>query len=91
VHDDAWWNPDDPLLYGRDRAHDLRDVFRDLLDPDPDQSDAPAAECRDGPVAVAHEWRTVVLDDAGHVTIVTRPDDARLVAAEILEIHAATR
>jgi pimeloyl-ACP methyl ester carboxylesterase len=35
--------------------------------------------------------RTVVLDDAGHVTIVTRPEHARIVVAEILEIHAATR
>ena len=29
--DDEWWNPHEPLLYGVDRVHDLRDAYREYL------------------------------------------------------------
>ena len=59
LDDDEWWNPDEPLLYGPDRAHDLRDAFRELMDRDPDRRDALAAERPDGPLAVTHRRRGI--------------------------------
>ena len=54
LEDDEWWNRDEPLLYGPDRVHDLRDAFRDLVDRDPKLREAIVADRPDGPLAVTH-------------------------------------
>lgn len=52
--DDEWWNFREPLLYGPKRVHDLRDVYRDLLDSRSDLADRVRAESPEGPLAVTH-------------------------------------
>ena len=52
--DDEWWNPREPLLYGADRVHDLRDVYRDVLARDPQAAARVQAAAPDGPLAVTH-------------------------------------
>lgn len=57
--DDVWWNEREPLLYGPDRVHDLRDVYRDHLDRDPDELARSLAARPDGPLMVTHERKGV--------------------------------
>jgi hypothetical protein len=57
--DDEWWNRDEPLLYGPDRAHDLRDAFRDHIDRDPQLQDAIATQRPEGPLAITHRRRGI--------------------------------
>lgn len=57
--DDHWWNRHEPLLYGTDRVHDLRDVYRDHLERHPAERAAALAERPEGPLAVTHERRGV--------------------------------
>ena len=57
--DDVWWNKREPLLYGAGRVHDLRDVWRDLLDHDPEMLSAVLAERPAGPLAVTHLRRGI--------------------------------
>ena len=54
---DEWWNRDEPLLYGPNRVHDLRDAFRDLVDRDPQLREAIMTDRPDGPLAVTHRRR----------------------------------
>jgi endonuclease/exonuclease/phosphatase family metal-dependent hydrolase len=50
----VWWNSNEPLLLGADRIHDLRDVYRELLQRD-DERRAAVLEARpEGPLAVSH-------------------------------------
>lgn len=57
LEDDEWWNDDEPVLYGPDRAHDLRDIFRELVERDADLRTAISAAHPDGPLAVTHRRR----------------------------------
>jgi hypothetical protein len=57
--DDEWWNKREPLLYGAERAHDLRDVWRDVLDHDPELLAGVLAERPRGPLAVTHVRRGI--------------------------------
>lgn len=52
--EDEWWNRWEPTLYGPDRVHDLRDVYRDLLDQRPDLAAQAREAAPDGPLAVTH-------------------------------------
>lgn len=52
--DDAWWNEREPLLYGPDRVHDLRDVYRDHLEANPALARQVRVERPDGPLAITH-------------------------------------
>lgn len=56
--DDEWWNDDEPVLYGPDRAHDLRDIFREQVERDPDLHRRIVAARPEGPLAVTHRRRT---------------------------------
>lgn len=51
---DEWWNPQEPLLYGPDRVHDLRDVYRDHLQARPDLTAQIQQERPTGPLAVTY-------------------------------------
>jgi hypothetical protein len=57
--DDVWWNKREPLLYGPDRVHDLRDAWRDVLDRDSDHMAALMTERPEGPLAVTHLRRGI--------------------------------
>lgn len=57
--DDEWWNKHEPLLYGPERVHDLRDVYRVHLEANPDLAARVRAERPDGPLAVTHRRRGV--------------------------------
>jgi endonuclease/exonuclease/phosphatase family metal-dependent hydrolase len=52
--DCEWWNDQEPQLFGVDRIHDLRDVYREVLDADPQRRAEVLAEHPDGPLAVSH-------------------------------------
>lgn len=52
--DDEWWNEREPLLYGPDRVHDLRDVYRDHLEANPALARQVRVERPDGPLAITH-------------------------------------
>jgi endonuclease/exonuclease/phosphatase family metal-dependent hydrolase len=54
LEDCVWWNPQEPLLLGVDRRHDLRDAYRAVLDADPQRRAAIFTERPDGPLAVTH-------------------------------------
>lgn len=54
LHDDQWWNPSEPLLYGPERVHDLRDVYRDHLDQTPANAQRIRQGRPDGPMAVTY-------------------------------------
>jgi endonuclease/exonuclease/phosphatase family metal-dependent hydrolase len=49
-----WWNPQEELLLGAERIHDLRDAYRDLLRQDPERREAILRERPDGPLAVSY-------------------------------------
>ncbi|ROR72384.1 endonuclease/exonuclease/phosphatase family protein [Bogoriella caseilytica] len=51
---DEWWNKHEPLLYGPDRVHDLRDAYRDYLDANPAVAEGVRSERPDGPLTVTH-------------------------------------
>lgn len=55
--EDVWWNDHEPLLYGPDRVHDLRDGYRELVARDRDLQQAIASERPEGPLAVTHRRR----------------------------------
>lgn len=55
--EDEWWNRWEPLLYGPDRVHDLRDVYRDHLANNPDLAAHLRQTHPDGPLAVTHRRR----------------------------------
>lgn len=57
--DDEWWNPHEPLLYGVDRVHDLRDTYREYLATYPELAAHIRAERPDGPLAVTHTRRGI--------------------------------
>jgi len=57
LQDDEWWNNDEPMMYGPNRHHDLRDAFRDLVDRDPELRRAIVAERPEGPLVVTHRRR----------------------------------
>lgn len=50
-----WWNPEEPVLFGEDRPHDLRDVFREYLSTDPARWKAVEARFPEGPLAVSYD------------------------------------
>ena len=54
---DEWWNRWEPLLYGPDRVHDLRDVYRDHLAHNPDLAAHLRQTHPDGPLEVTHRRR----------------------------------
>jgi hypothetical protein len=56
---DEWWNKWEPLLYGPERVHDLRDAWRDVLDRDPQRMASVLAERPEGPLAVTHVRRGI--------------------------------
>jgi endonuclease/exonuclease/phosphatase family metal-dependent hydrolase len=49
-----WWNPQEALLLGDERLHDLRDAYRDLLRNDPARREDILRERPDGPLAVSY-------------------------------------
>ena len=51
---DEWWNPREPLLFGPQRVHDLRDAYRDVVASDPAMAARVRAEAPDGPLAITH-------------------------------------
>ena len=53
--DDEWWNDREPLMFGPNRVHDLRDTFRDYLANNPDAAARTRALRPDGPLAVTYE------------------------------------
>lgn len=57
--DDEWWNAHEPLLYGVDRVHDLRDTYREYLAGHRELAAQLRAERPDGPLAVTHTRRGV--------------------------------
>lgn len=69
--DDEWWNRREPLLYGPDRVHDLRDVYRDYLDANPGLAARIRGDRPDGPLAVTHRRRGV---DCRYDAIYASPD-----------------
>jgi hypothetical protein len=52
--DCVWWNDKERLLLGADRIHDLRDVYRELLQRDADRRGAVLEGRPSGPLAVSH-------------------------------------
>lgn len=56
--DDEWWSKHEPLLYGPDRVHDLRDVYRDYLETTPDLKPSIRKERSEGPLAVTYRRGT---------------------------------
>lgn len=50
-----WWNADEPVLFGSDRPHDLRDVFREYVASDPTRWAEVEARFPDGPLAVSYD------------------------------------
>lgn len=59
LSEDEWWNDKEPLLYGPDRVHDLRDVYRDHLAANPELADRVRQEYPEGPLAVTHLRRGI--------------------------------
>ena len=57
--EDEWWNDRELLLYGPDRVHDLRDVYRDHLAANPDLAARLRRARPDGPTAVTHQRRGI--------------------------------
>lgn len=55
LEDTVWWHDREAVLLGADRAHDLRDVYRDWLSQDPARLEAVLSENPDGPLATSHE------------------------------------
>lgn len=55
--EDEWWNRWEPLLYGPDRVHDLRDVNREYLATYPELAVQVQKARPDGPLAVTHRRR----------------------------------
>lgn len=51
---DEWWNGSEPLLYGPDRVHDLRDTYRDHLDANPGLAAEVRQQFPEGPLAITH-------------------------------------
>lgn len=56
---DEWWNKWEPLLYGVERVHDLRDVYRDHLAARPHLAAQVREKYPNGPLAVTHRRRGV--------------------------------
>lgn len=56
---DEWWNKWEPLLYGVDRVHDLRDVYRDHLQGQSELAQEVRNARPDGPLAVTHLRRKI--------------------------------
>lgn len=54
LSEDEWWNGREPLMYGPDRVHDLRDVYRDHLTRDLGAAERVRRDFPDGPLAVTH-------------------------------------
>ena len=54
LHDSEWWNDEEPLLIGEERIHDLRDVYREALERDPERRAAVLADAPEGPLATSH-------------------------------------
>lgn len=52
--DDEWWNDREPVLYGPERAHDLRDAYREVVDRDEALRGRLAEDRPDGPLAVTY-------------------------------------
>lgn len=52
--DTEWWHDREAVLLGVDRAHDLRDVYRDWLGQDETRGEAVRAKRPNGPLAVSH-------------------------------------
>jgi hypothetical protein len=52
--DNEWWYPDEAVLLGAQRDHDLRDVYREHAEADPELWARIARERPDGPLAVSH-------------------------------------
>ena len=75
---DEWWNDDETVLYGPDRAHDLRDLFREQVDRDPDLRREIAAARPDGPLAVTHSRRGA---DCRYDAIYASPE------LEVISVH----
>lgn len=50
-----WWNADEPLLFGEERTHDLRDVFREVVSSDPERWSELAERAPEGPLAVSYD------------------------------------
>lgn len=57
--EDEWWNKWEPLLYGAERVHDLRDAYRAHLQANPELADRVRVSRPDGPLAVTHQRRGV--------------------------------
>ena len=58
LSEDEWWNRE-PLLYGPDRVHDLRDVYHDHLTANPELAARVRREYPEGPTAVTHRRRGI--------------------------------
>jgi endonuclease/exonuclease/phosphatase family metal-dependent hydrolase len=54
--DGLWWHGREPLLFGAERAHDLRDAFRDVLVRGGDGTAGSGAADVAGTLAVPHLW-----------------------------------
>jgi endonuclease/exonuclease/phosphatase (EEP) superfamily protein YafD len=77
-----WWNPQEELLFGSERIHDLRDAYRDLLRHDPARREAILRERPDGPLAVSY------LRDHGRAEIACRYDHVLVSPAfEVLDVR----
>lgn len=53
--DTEWWNVHEPVLFGEERDHDLRDVFREYVSTDPARWDAVESTYPDGPLAISYD------------------------------------
>ena len=49
-----WWFPDEPILLGEQKIHDLRDAFRDYLMSNPDLFETIKQKWPKGPLALSH-------------------------------------
>ncbi len=53
--DTEWWKDREAVMFGVDRPHDLRDVYREHLRQNPEEWEAIRGERPDGPLAISYD------------------------------------